>query len=97
MSAIRSHGTLDGYNTESPERLHIEFAKLAYRATNKRDFTIQMARWLDWQDTMCRYEGYLAWLNLVEADGHNGGRKKDEVDSEDEEEGDEQKRKRKNH
>ena len=25
MSAIKSHGTLDGYNTESPERLHIEF------------------------------------------------------------------------
>jgi len=30
VSAIQSHGTLDGYNTESPERLHIEFAKLAY-------------------------------------------------------------------
>lgn len=46
ISAIRSHGTLDGYNTESPERLHIDFAKLPFRASNRRDYTAQMATWM---------------------------------------------------
>ena len=35
ITAIRSHRTLDGYNTESPERLHIDFAKVPFRAGNK--------------------------------------------------------------
>ena len=42
MDCIRSFGSTDGYNTESPERLHIEFAKEAYRASNKRDYVEQM-------------------------------------------------------
>ena len=35
ITAICSHRTLDGYNTESPERLHIDFAKVPFRAGNK--------------------------------------------------------------
>ncbi|KAJ7731496.1 hypothetical protein B0H16DRAFT_1772807 [Mycena metata] len=34
VDAIRALGSADGYNTESPERLHIDFAKKAYRASN---------------------------------------------------------------
>jgi len=30
VSAIHSHGTLNGYNTESPEHLHINFAKAPF-------------------------------------------------------------------
>ena len=30
VAAIQSHGSLDGFNTESPERLHIDYAKEAY-------------------------------------------------------------------
>lgn len=71
VSAIQSHGTLD--NTESPERLHIEFAKLAYRATNKRDYTVQMEKWLDRQDAVRCYETYLQWLGAEEADLVAGG------------------------
>ena len=37
INAIRALGSTDGYNSESPERLHIDFAKEAYRASNKRD------------------------------------------------------------
>jgi hypothetical protein len=33
----------DGYNTEFPECLHIDFAKEAYDASNKHDYTEQMA------------------------------------------------------
>jgi hypothetical protein len=36
VNCIRSLGSADGYNTESPERLHIDFAKEAYRASNKK-------------------------------------------------------------
>jgi hypothetical protein len=36
VEAIRSHGTADGYNTEASERLHIDYAKEGYRASNKK-------------------------------------------------------------
>jgi hypothetical protein len=35
VSAIRSHGALNGYNTETSECLHIDFAKAPFRAGNK--------------------------------------------------------------
>ncbi|KAJ3846007.1 hypothetical protein EV368DRAFT_53336, partial [Lentinula lateritia] len=44
---ILSIGAAPGYNTEWSERLHIDFAKLAYRASNKRDYIKQMTCWLD--------------------------------------------------
>ena len=39
-------GSMDGYNSESPEHLHIELAKDGYRASNKKDYLEQMALWL---------------------------------------------------
>ncbi|KAJ3547086.1 hypothetical protein NMY22_g1793 [Coprinellus aureogranulatus] len=60
--AIRSRGSADGYNTESPERLHIDYAKAAYRASNKRDYTKQMTRWLARQEAMFRFRAYLDWV-----------------------------------
>ncbi|EPQ50928.1 hypothetical protein GLOTRDRAFT_133665 [Gloeophyllum trabeum ATCC 11539] len=35
LDSIKSRGSADGYNTELPERLHIDLAKDAYHATNK--------------------------------------------------------------
>ena len=35
---IRSHGTADRFNTEASERLHIDFAKHAYAASNRKDY-----------------------------------------------------------
>jgi hypothetical protein len=61
VSAIRSHGALDGYNTESPERLHIDFAKVPFRASNKRDYTAQMATWMARHDAVRRQEMFLRW------------------------------------
>jgi hypothetical protein len=43
---IQSHGAADGFNTETSERLHIDYAKNAYRASNKRDYVHQMTSWL---------------------------------------------------
>ncbi|KAL1705648.1 hypothetical protein EV121DRAFT_279498 [Schizophyllum commune] len=42
ISSIRLLGTTDNYNTELFERLHIDFAKKGWRASNKRDTFPQM-------------------------------------------------------
>jgi hypothetical protein len=63
VEAICSLGSADGYNTESPERLHIDFAKAAYRASNKRDYMEQMAIWLQRQEAMWLKDSYLMWVN----------------------------------
>ena len=62
INAIRALGSTDGYNSESPERLHIDFAKEAYRASNKRDPMEQMALWLQRREAMWIWEGYVMWL-----------------------------------
>ncbi|KAG0698831.1 hypothetical protein DFH29DRAFT_983729 [Suillus ampliporus] len=49
VQSIMLFGAADGFNTELPERLHIDFAKDSYRASNKRDYEEQMAcAYLDW-------------------------------------------------
>ena len=60
---IRALGSADGYNSESPERLHIDFAKEAYRASNKRDYVEQMAVWLRRHEAMWVRESYLIWVD----------------------------------
>ena len=46
-SSIQLFGMIDNYNTEQSERLHINLAKDAYRATNRRDEYAQMTLWLE--------------------------------------------------
>lgn len=64
--AIVAKGTLDGYNTELPERLHIEYAKDAYRAGNRRDYIAHMTTWLRRQEAVDERMSYLGWLGQVE-------------------------------
>ncbi|KAI9455285.1 hypothetical protein HD554DRAFT_2030982 [Boletus coccyginus] len=45
-------GSADSFNTESPKQLHIDYAKDAYRAMNKKDFIIQMTVWLHCQEAI---------------------------------------------
>ncbi|KAI9456715.1 hypothetical protein BJY52DRAFT_1204730 [Lactarius psammicola] len=45
--SITFFGTTDNYNTEQSERLHIDFTKDAYRATNRKDEYAQMTAWLE--------------------------------------------------
>ena len=63
VDSIHLLGSADGYNTESPERLHIDFAKNAYLASNKRDFLEQMAIWLQRQEAIYLRSAYLAWCH----------------------------------
>ena len=59
---ISTHGTLGGFSTELPERLHIDFAKQAYRATNKRDFMGQMIKWIHRKDAAHKFNEYMKWI-----------------------------------
>ncbi|KAF8261727.1 hypothetical protein EI94DRAFT_1888473 [Lactarius quietus] len=45
QSSITLFGTTDNYNTEQTERLHMDYTKYAYRATNKKDEEPQMTVW----------------------------------------------------
>ncbi|KAJ7447660.1 hypothetical protein FB451DRAFT_1535820, partial [Mycena latifolia] len=71
VDLIRLFGSADGFNTESPERLHIDYAKNAYRASNKRDYIIQMTHWLRRQEAVDRFTLYLEWVR-------NGAYRRDE-------------------
>lgn len=61
VELIQRFGTADGFNTEWSERLHIDFAKDAYRASSKKDYTIQMTRWLSCQEAVERFTSFISW------------------------------------
>ena len=61
IESIELFGTTDNYNTEYTERLHIDLAKDAYRATNHRDEYAQMTIWLERKEKVLRHENYLEW------------------------------------
>ncbi|KAG1730814.1 uncharacterized protein EDB91DRAFT_1239017 [Suillus paluster] len=42
----------DGFNLESPECLHIDYAKDAYQASSKVDYIAQMTHWLELQEAV---------------------------------------------
>ena len=59
MSSIMLFGTTDNYNTEQTERLHIDFTKLAYRASNHKDEYMQMTSWLERREKMQRHAAFI--------------------------------------
>lgn len=61
IDSIKLFGTTDNYNTEYTERLHIDLAKDAYRATNKKDEYAQMTIWLERKEKVLRHERYIQW------------------------------------
>jgi Plavaka transposase len=60
-SSIRLFGTTDNYNTEQSERLHIDLAKDAYRATNRKDEYAQMTTWLERREKVQRHSASIDW------------------------------------
>ena len=62
MTCICALGSADGYNSESPECLHINFVKDAYWASNKWDYMEQMALWLQQHEAVWLRESYLIWI-----------------------------------
>jgi hypothetical protein len=78
VDAIREFGTPDGYSTEVPEHLHIEYAKVPWRASNKVKPLPQMLTYIQRQEAIRIQRAYLnRYLGLD---------KSDEVEDEDGEE-----------
>ncbi|KAJ8481391.1 hypothetical protein ONZ51_g6034 [Trametes cubensis] len=61
VDSIKLFGTTDNYDTQYTERLHIDFAKDAYRATNHKDKFPQMTVWLERREKILRHEAYVNW------------------------------------
>ena len=61
LHSIQLFGTTDNYDTQYTERLHIDFTKDAYRATNRKDEFPQMTIWLERREKMERHAAYVAW------------------------------------
>ena len=61
MLSILLFGTTDNYDTQYTERLHIDFAKDAYRATNRKDELPQMTAWLERREKILRHEIFIQW------------------------------------
>ncbi|EMD40221.1 hypothetical protein CERSUDRAFT_63676 [Gelatoporia subvermispora B] len=59
VQSIRFYGATDNYNTEMFERLHIDFAKEGWRASNHRNERPQMVRWLSRREKIVHLESYL--------------------------------------
>jgi len=59
VQSILLFGATDGFNIKLPEQLHIDFAKEAYHASNKRDYEEQMALWLQHQEAGFLHGFYL--------------------------------------
>ncbi|EIW62729.1 uncharacterized protein TRAVEDRAFT_113577 [Trametes versicolor FP-101664 SS1] len=91
VDAIVEVGCVDGLNTETSERLHIDFAKKAYRGSSRREYFAQMTTWLQRQEAIVRHEAYIAWRAQEEVgvsieDSSDGTEGEDDEDDEEEEE-----------
>ncbi|KIY61623.1 hypothetical protein CYLTODRAFT_362602 [Cylindrobasidium torrendii FP15055 ss-10] len=65
ITSIRYFGTTNNFNTEMFERLHIDFAKKGWRASNHRDEFPQMTVWVSRQENMKSFDHCL--LGTTEA------------------------------
>ena len=74
VGSIRLFGTTDNYNTKQSERLHIDLAKDAYRATNRRDEYPQMTVWLERREKIQRHDAYIEWRQRGDCQGQQSRR-----------------------
>ncbi|KAF8530855.1 hypothetical protein JB92DRAFT_2804267 [Gautieria morchelliformis] len=65
IALIRAKGTPDGFNTELSERLHIDFSKEGYRASNKKNYIEQMVSYLTRRDAIHKFTGFLVWTHAI--------------------------------
>lgn len=62
---IRSKGSCPNFNTELSERLHINYAKQGYQASNRRDYMEQMVVFLTRREKILRFKSYLLWTKVI--------------------------------
>ncbi|KAG8721961.1 hypothetical protein FRC09_007074 [Ceratobasidium sp. 395] len=66
---VRELGAPDGYNSEGPEHLHIKYAKVPWRASNKVEPLPQMIKYIQRQEAVRLHRSYLnEYLGLVDED-----------------------------
>lgn len=65
VPSITEVGSCRDLSTDISERLHIEYAKLGYRASNKKDYVKQMVVWLARREKVVWFEAYLAWISAT--------------------------------
>ncbi|KAJ6619322.1 hypothetical protein B0H10DRAFT_1946806 [Mycena sp. CBHHK59/15] len=61
--SIHLFGSADRFNTESPERLHIDNTKNGYRVNNHKDYIIQLTLWLQRQESVTRFTAFHEWMS----------------------------------
>jgi hypothetical protein len=81
--SIRQLGTPDGYNTEGLEHLHIEYAKVPWRASNKVRPLPQMVKYIQRQEAIRIHRAYLDRY-LSEGRDHNEDVEEDAMEVEEE-------------
>ncbi|KAG9093020.1 hypothetical protein FS749_015247 [Ceratobasidium sp. UAMH 11750] len=74
VRTIQELGTPDGYNTETPKHLHIEYAKNPWRASNKVKPLPQMVKYIQRQEAIRVHRAYLdQYLGLDEGEDIDEG------------------------
>jgi hypothetical protein len=81
LEAIKSRGTADNFNTELPERLHIDFAKMGYRASSRKDYIMQMTKWITRQEKIHTFAAFLRWHVPLASEIDEGDGEEDAVDA----------------
>jgi hypothetical protein len=61
ITTIKSQGLADEFNTELPEHLHIDFAKVGYCVSSRKDYIIQIFHWIACQEKIHASSAYLQW------------------------------------
>ncbi|KAF8257674.1 hypothetical protein EI94DRAFT_1628303, partial [Lactarius quietus] len=61
QSLITLFRTTDNYNMEQTKRLHMDYMKYAYRATNKKDEEPQMTVWNERRKKVKQHALFVAW------------------------------------
>ncbi|CAE6476519.1 unnamed protein product [Rhizoctonia solani] len=75
-------GTPDGYNMEGPEHLHIEYAKVPWRALNKVRPLPQMVKYIQQQEAICVHCACLDQYLVGDLDDDTGERDEGEEPTE---------------
>ncbi|KAF8700278.1 Zn-finger protein, partial [Rhizoctonia solani] len=75
VNYIRKLGTPNGYNTELPEQLHIPYAKVGFRRSNKKDVIKQMATYFQRMEAIAMHRAYLD--ELGNTDDNDKGKEDD--------------------
>ena len=67
-SSIALFGTVDNYNTEQTECLHIDTTKDAYEATNHKNEYPQMTTWMEWHEKVQKHFAFIKYQSQPEID-----------------------------